>query len=325
MSGAPGRLTDRRDLPVASDLQAARDAFVSWARAERRFAANTVAAYAADLDAWLAFLAGHLGRTPCLNDIASLSPAELRAWASRRLRDGISARSRAREQSVLRSFARFLDRSGRAHCPNLLLARRPKTVPGLPRPIAAAQADRLLALAAEADPGAPPWVAARDAALFTLLYAAGLRIGEALALDWQHLPGPDEGAVLTVDGKGGKQRRVPLLPVAATRLLALAAAQPFSAAAESPIFRGVRGGRLSPRLAQLAMASLRVRLGLPDSATPHALRHSFATELLAAGADLRSLQELLGHASPSTTQVYTEVGDSALFATYAAAHPRSRG
>jgi len=302
---------------TAPDLGAAVARWCRWLAQERRAAANTVAAYERDLGAFLTFLAGHLGGPPDLAAIAALRPSDLRAWLARRAGDGLKRSSVARALSVVRGFLRYLDRHGLAHTAAALAVRGPRLPRAVPRPLAAADAAAVLEAAEEDE---VPWIAARDVALFTLLYGAGLRIGEALALPSRAAPLPAE---LVVRGKGGKDRVVPLLPAVRAAVAAYLALAP-AGTGDAPLFRGLRGGALQPAVAQRRMRALRVRLGLPDSATPHALRHSFATHLLAGGGDLRAIQELLGHASLSTTQRYTDVDVTRLAEVYARAHPRAR-
>lgn len=230
------------------------------------------------------------------------------------------ASSRARAVSALRNFYRWLDRAGVLHNPKIGALATPRLPQGVPKPLAPADAASLLRAAEESV--AEPWIGLRDRALFTLLYGAGLRISEALALDRGALP---LGEALIVLGKGRKERMVPLLPAVTLAVAAYVDACPFHGGKDSPLFLGAKGKRLDPAIAQKAMRSLRAQLQLPDTATPHALRHSFATHLLAGGGDLRAIQELLGHASLSTTQRYTEVETERLLSAYRNAHPRARG
>ncbi|MGE0596922.1 MAG: tyrosine recombinase XerC [Hyphomonadaceae bacterium] len=294
--------------------------WIAHLRDERRFAPNSVEAYARDADAFLDFLAGHLGGEVTATELASLEPRDLRAYlAFRRQGDNaLSDRSISRALAAIRSFFRFLDRRCGVVNSRIALVRGPKLKRSLPRPVSETAA---LALMREAEhrEGAP-WLAARDAALITLLYAAGLRISEALALTGGAQPLPE---TLRVKGKGGKERIVPMLPAAREAIARYASLCPFALTADAPLFRGEKGGALSPRLAQALMERLRTRLGLPQSATPHALRHAFATHLLANGADLRAIQDLLGHESLSTTQGYMSVETQKILSVYRAAHPRA--
>jgi integrase/recombinase XerC len=304
-----------RDL--AGDLAGAFQAWQAWLTLERRASPHTVAAYGRDVGGFLDFLAGHLGGRPSLADIGRLIPADIRAWLAERAGHGLEATSRARALSALRGFIRFLDRRGLASTQALGPIRAPRLPQAVPKPISAHDALDLLELAASEPEAA--WIGRRDLALFSLLYGAGLRLGEALGLQRRQVP---EGEAMVVTGKGLKQRLVPILPVVRQAIQDYVAGCPFALAPEAPLFRGARGGPLNPAVAQRQMRHLGRLLGLPESATPHALRHSFATHLLAAGGDLRTIQELLGHASLSTTQRYTEVDTAALIAIYNAAHPR---
>lgn len=292
----------------------------AWLTHERRASDHTLSAYGRDLDAFLGFLTDHLGEVPDLDALRTLRPADFRAWLARRAADGLARSSTARALSVVRGFFRFLERTNRGGGTALAAVRTPRLPHAVPRPLAERDALELVAMPADAARD-PVWVQKRDLAVFTLLYGCGLRIAEALALNLEDAP---EGETLRVLGKGGKERVVPVLPAVRAGIADYLAALPFAAAPGDPLFRAIRGGRLGAREVQRRTAKLRALLGLPDSATPHALRHSFATHLLAAGGDLRTIQELLGHASLSTTQRYTEVDAERLRAVHAAAHPRSR-
>ncbi len=293
-----------------------------WLSGERRVSGHTLDAYLADVGAFLSFLAGHLGRLPGLEDLSETRLADFRSWLSERAGAGLAASSRARALAALRNLYRWLDRSGRMHNAAIGLVRSPKVRRPVPRPLHEADAAGLLEEAEDA-PDAP-WIGKRDRALFTLLYGCGLRIDEALGLDRGALPSGAGLGSLTVTGKGRKQRVVPVLPVVNAAIADYLAVCPFGGGGDQPLFVGARGGRLNPGVAQRQMRTLRARLGLPDTATPHALRHSFATHLLADGADLRTIQDLLGHASLSTTQRYTDVDTERLMAVYDQAHPRAR-
>lgn len=295
-------------------------AFVAHIRDERRFSPRSVEAYERDIEAFLSFLATHLEAAPDARALAELEPRDLRAYLAFR-RDGdraLSDRSIARALAAIRAFFRFIDRRYGVANARLALVRGPRLKKLLPRPVSE---DGAAALIDEAAAQArAPWIAARDAALMTLLYACGLRISEALALKGADAPLPQS---LRIRGKGGKERFVPVLDAAREAVDRYVALAPFAIAGDTPLFRAIRGGALSPRLAQAMMERLRLRLGLPDSATPHALRHAFATHLLANGGDLRTIQELLGHESLSTTQGYAAVEAKKIFAAYRAAHPRA--
>ncbi|MBF0306481.1 MAG: tyrosine recombinase XerC [Alphaproteobacteria bacterium] len=300
-------------------LRDAVEGWRGWLDDERRASAHTLDGYSRDLAGFLAFLREHLGEEPGLAALGSLSPADFRAFMARRSGEGVSRSSLARCMSSLRSFFRWLDRGGKVHNPALTAVRSPRPPRSVPKPLAPDEALETLATAAELQD--EPWLAARDTALFTLLYGCGLRLGEALSLNRRDMP---RGEAMTITGKGRKQRVVPLLPVVVEAVAAYVALCPHKGATDSPLFLGARGKRLDPGVVQRQMRSLRALLGLPETATPHALRHSFATHLLAGGGDLRTIQELLGHASLSTTQRYTEVDSARLMTIYGDAHPRAR-
>ncbi len=306
---------------AASDLAEAIAQWQGWLADERRFSPHSVAAYGRDLAGFLDFLLQHLGGAPSLASLASLSTADFRGYLAQRVGDGLERSSNARALSVLRGFFRFLDRRGLLHNPALAALRTPKLPKAVPKALAPEDAAAVID-SAGAD-SARAWENRRDVAILTLLYGCGLRIGEALGLARREAP--LAAGTMTITGKGGKARMVPVLPVVAAALRDYIAACPHHLEADAPLFRGTRGGPLHPRLVQSQMAKLRLALGLPEGATPHALRHSFATHLLAGGGDLRAIQELLGHASLSTTQRYTAVDAARLMAVYKAAHPRAKG
>ncbi len=290
---------------------------------ERRMSALTVEAYRGDVARFLAFLAEHLGRPPSLAALARIEVRDVRAFMSARRAEGISSRSLMRALAAVRSFARFLERNGKGKVGALAAVRSPKIPRTLPKPLGVAAAKRLTDAELRAGEEREPWILARDAAVLALLYGSGLRISEALGLKRTEVPEPGKGDTIIVTGKGNKTRMVPVLPQVLDLVAAYVAAFPGALPPEGPLFRGARGGPLSPRIIQLAMERLRGALSLPDSATPHALRHSFATHLLARGGDLRAIQELLGHASLSTTQIYTAVDAEHLIEVYRSAHPRA--
>jgi integrase/recombinase XerC len=294
--------------------------WIAHLRDERRFAANSIDAYERDVGAFLGFLAGHLGGEPSGRDLAELEPRDLRAYLAFRRQgpDALQDRSISRALAAIRSFYRYIERRHGLANARLALVRGPRLKRSLPRPVSEAGARDLIAEAQSA--ATEPWIGARDAALITLLYAAGLRISEALALGGGDLPLPE---TLRILGKGGKERLVPLIAPARDAVARYAALCPFALTEDAPLFRAARGGALSPRMAQALMERLRVRLGMPSSATPHALRHAFATHLLANGGDLRAIQELLGHESLSTTQTYTSVEARKILQSYRSAHPRA--
>jgi integrase/recombinase XerC len=303
---------------ISAGLARAVEDWLAEAVALKGRAALTVTAYRTDVQGFLGFLAGHLGEAGGVAMLSEVRVPDMRAWMAHERGRGLTARSLARALSAVKGFAGWAaDRQG-VVVDAILAARAPKFQKGLPRPLSVPAAqdmlDRVELQAAE------PWIAARDAAVVTLLYGCGLRISEALGLRGADHPLP---AMLRITGKGGKERQVPVLPAAREAVAAYVAAAPFPVDPDGPLFRGARGGALNPRLIQKVMEQARLQLGLPASATPHALRHSFATHLLAAGGDLRAIQELLGHASLSTTQGYTAVDQAHLMAVYQRAHPRA--
>jgi integrase/recombinase XerC len=311
------------DLPnfVAPKVAAEIESFIAYLGAERRLSPKTVEAYRRDVLQFLSFLAAHHGAPASLQSLAALVPADVRAFMAARRADNIGSRSLMRALAGLRAFARFLERHGKGKVGALAAVRAPKLARTLPRPLAIGAATRVADPDLTAGDGREPWIHARDAAVLALLYGSGLRISEALGLKRGDLSG-DRDAV-TVTGKGAKQRMVPVLPQVAALVASYVALCPYDLPDEAPLFVGAKGGALSPRIIQLVMARLRGALGLPETATPHALRHSFASHLLARGGDLRSIQELLGHASLATTQIYTEVDAERLLAAYRDAHPRA--
>jgi integrase/recombinase XerC len=309
-----------RSLSGSSSVEALKG-WLAYLAQERRASPRTVRAYGDNVSRYLGFLAQHRGGPLSLQDMGAVESAELRAFLAV-LRAGetpLSPRSLSQMLSSIRTFHRWLDR--RLGVPNdaLALVRGPRVKPGAPRPVSEDQAAGLI-LEAACDTDMEPWEAARDEAVLTLLYGCGLRISEALSLKRSDAPLRDS---LRIVGKGSKERVAPVLPVVREAIGRYLALLPFNLGPEEPLFRAKRGGPLGPRPVQALMQRLRGRLGLPSSATPHALRHSFATHLLGAGADLRSIQELLGHASLSTTQRYTAVDAAGLLSIYEKAHPRA--
>lgn len=293
--------------------------FLDWLTHERRASPLTVEAYQHDIAAFLGFLTGHLGGESDLAALAGLRLADFRAWLAQEAAAEAGPATRARHLSAVRSFFRFLARRHGVSNAQLRLLETPRFRRPLPRPLSPPQAVAVAQeIGEESDSAA---MQARDVALFSLLYGSGLRIAEALALDVGAAPLPGGAAMLLVTGKGSKQRQVPVLPVVRAAIEAWLRLHP-SPVPEAPLFTGARGGRLNPGVAQRRMRDFRCHHGLPEHATPHALRHSFATHLLAGGADLRAIQELLGHASLSTTQRYTAVEDAALLDVWRRTHPR---
>jgi integrase/recombinase XerC len=296
--------------------------WLSHLGAERRLSPKTLEAYSRDLRQCLDFLCAHWGERVTLKRFAALEATDIRAFMAMRRADDIAGRSLMRALAGLRSFGRFLEREGKGKVGALSAIRAPKVAKTLPKPLPMASAKRLADADERAGEDRETWILARDAAVMALLYGSGLRISEALGLTRREVPRPGEGDVLIVTGKGNKTRMVPVLQNVLALVQEYVAMCPYPLPAEGPIFVGARGGPLSPRIIQLAMERLRGALGLPDSATPHALRHSFATHLLSRGGDLRAIQELLGHASLSTTQIYTGIDSERLLEVYASAHPR---
>jgi integrase/recombinase XerC len=310
-------------IPGAADTRREAVQWLASLAKERRLAPKTVEAYGRDLRQFLAFLTGHSGEPPSVAAILALKPLDIRAFLAARRIDKVQSRSLMRQLAALRSFARHLEREGHGTASAFAAIRTPKVDKTLPRPLSAAAAVAVTDAQTRADEARKPWIIARDAAVLSLLYGSGLRISEALGLQRRDAP-VDGTDTITVTGKGGKMRSVPVIAPVRRAVEEYLRLCPYVAKPEEPLFVGARGGPLSPRIIQLAVEELRGALGLPDSATPHALRHSFATHLLARGGDLRGIQELLGHASLSTTQLYTKVDSARLMEAFDAAHPRAR-
>jgi integrase/recombinase XerC len=307
-------------VSAKADLQTARQNWLKMLANERRLSPETVEAYERDTRQFLQFLTGHCGGPPGLGDIAELRSADLRAFLAARRNGGAGARTLGRGLAGVRSFLRFLERRGLANAAGAAALRAPKQPKSLPKPLTAGDARRVVSAGEQL--AEEPWIAARNAAVLTLLYGCGLRISEALGLKGMELSSSRDG-VLRITGKGGKTRLVPVLPVALQAVAEYRRLCPYHIDPQGLLFRGARGGPLNPAIVQREMAKLRSALNLPDTATPHALRHSFATHLLGRGGDLRTIQELLGHASLSTTQIYTGVDTARLLEVYEAAHPRA--
>ncbi|MGO9672761.1 MAG: tyrosine recombinase XerC [Methylocella sp.] len=306
-----------------AELAALATAWFEHLAGERRLAALTLEAYVRDLRQFLAFASVHFGARATVATVCGLSSADLRAFLASRRETGVGSRSLLRQLAGLRSFTRYLERSGNPQSAAFAAVRAPKAPRRLPKPLTAASARAVAGVEARAGDNREPWILARDAAVLGLLYGAGLRISEALAIQRSEAPVGERDA-LRVVGKGSKTREVPVIAPVRRGIEAYLALCPYTLPPERHLFVGARGGPLSPRIIQLAVERLRGALGLPDSATPHALRHSFATHLLGRGGDLRTIQELLGHASLSTTQIYTAVDSSRLIEAYRSAHPRGR-
>jgi integrase/recombinase XerC len=306
-------------LAVSPAARAALADWLSSLKSLRGASPATIAAYQRDVVDYLSFMAEHQGGPQGIAALGEVGTSDMRAWMARERASGLGARSLARKLSAVKTFYRWLaEREGLEVTP-VLSARAPKYQRSLPRPLPEDAARAMIGAVGSQDERA--WVAARDAAVMTLLYGCGLRISEALSLTADDLP---LGDTLRITGKGGKERIVPVIAPARTAVQAYLDILPHPMEPGTPVFRAIRGGPLSARTVQKSMEQARMALGLPASATPHAMRHSFATHLLSAGGDLRAIQDLLGHASLSTTQVYTAVDTARLMEVYDAAHPRAR-
>ena len=300
---------------------AARDALQGWLDAQKALkgaSENTINAYSRDVAGFLAFMSTHKGEAQGLAPLARISVGDMRSWMAFTRGQDVGSRSLARKLSAVKSFYRWLSEREGFEPTAVLSTRSPKFQRKLPRPLAEDAAKEMIDTVEMQS--STPWVAARDQAVVTLLYGCGLRISEALGLTGRDLP---LGEALRILGKGGKERMVPVIPAARDAVKAYLDICPFEMTPETPLFLGVRGGKLSPRMVQKVVEKTRMQLGLPASATPHAMRHSFATHLLNAGGDLRAIQELLGHASLSTTQAYTAVDTARLMEVYQRAHPKA--
>jgi integrase/recombinase XerC len=297
--------------------------WLTYLGGERRYAENTLEAYERDVRQFLTFLNSRTQTKVSLECLNTLTTSDFRAFLSARRDDGTGSRSLSRTLSALRSLFRYLERTGALQNRSVLAVSLPKLPPRLPKPLTEIKArDAVEEAALDGERSDHPWTGPRNQAVLLLLYGSGLRISEALNLNRKDAPLPPRD-VLRITGKGGRERLTPVLPVAQEAISAYLKKCPHPLEPQGPLFVGVKGGRLSPRIVQLLIARLRFNLGLPATATPHALRHSFATHLLSRGADLRVIQELLGHASLSTTQGYTAVDRERLFQAYSKAHPRA--
>lgn len=311
-------------FPASPEAGEAVNAWLVYLAAERHYAINTLDAYQRDVRQFFTHLQNQYGQPAGLGDLNRLTPQDVRGFMAARRAEGACSRSLSRQMSALRAFFQFLERGKLLKNRAVLAVALPKVPFSIPKPLTVAKAKGVMEDAADAPSrGQEKWIGARDRAVLLLLYGAGLRISEALGLARRDAPLPPRD-IVRVKGKGGKERIVPVLPVIQTAVEGYIARCPWPLPPDGPLFVGVRGGPLSPRILQLLMERMRADLGLPETATPHALRHSFATHLLGAGADLRSIQELLGHASLSTTQIYTEVDRAMLLMVYDRAHPRSK-
>lgn len=307
---------------AAADLAREAQNWLVFLKSERRVSPHTLEAYTRDLNQFLNFLKQHNDERPGCAAFSALLPADIRSFMARRRSEGVASRSLLRILAGVRSFARHLERVGKGKASALAAVRTPKIARSLPKPLLASAACDVTRASSRDGEARPPWALARDAAVFGLLYGAGLRISEALAITRDGAPIDTRDSV-TVLGKGRKTRTVPVIGPVKRAIEAYIELCPYPLPPNGPLFLGEKGGPLSPRIIQLAIERLRGALGLPDTATPHALRHSFATHLLARGGDLRSIQELLGHASLSTTQLYTAVDATRLLDAWRSAHPRA--
>jgi integrase/recombinase XerC len=312
-------LSEDGALPLNDDLRNAVEQWLAHVTAERGQSDATRAAYERDVRQFLGFLKEHNGYPPSMPDLARVDAKTVRAFLAKRRKAGVVSRSLSRSLSALRMFFRWLEREDTLKNRSVHQVALPKIPHSVPKPLPVEMAAAVVSSATHDE----QWIVLRDRAVMMLLYGCGLRISEALSLTLRTAPinGRD---VMHITGKGGRERLVPAIAIVCETIENYVADCPFNLDPDGPLFVGARGGPLSPRLIQLAMAKMRIEMGLPETATPHALRHSFATHLLSAGADLRQIQELLGHASLSTTQIYTEVDRERLLAVYDAAHPRAR-
>ncbi len=312
---------DLENLKADDAARAAVADWLDWLANQRRAADQTIEAYFRDVTVFIEFVSGHTGGAVAIDGLAALKAADFRAFLAQRRAEGLNNASLSRVLSSVKNLFRYLERTRVSfHNPAIASIRSPKRPAALPKPLSIDEARAAIDTAGAQQE--EPWIAARDVALLTLLYGCGLRISEALELNVGDSP---KGDHLIITGKGGKQRMVPVLPVVRDAIAEYRELCPYPAESEAPLFLGLRGGRLNASVVQKQVRRLRAALGLPETATPHALRHSFATHLLSAGGDLRTIQELLGHASLSTTQRYTEVDAERLMNVYRDAHPRARG
>ena len=307
------------DQYIAKELSQVLENWKVWMRIERNCSLHTVHNYLQDLKAFFQFLTRHFGSRSDLATLSDLHVRDFRSFLAYRVQQGASARSNARALSTIRNLYLFLERRYEIKNSSLASIVSARVKPALPRPLTEVKAMAVAEL--KGNSNEVPWVQARDMALFTLLYGCGLRISEALSLSISQIP---DGDHMIITGKRNKQRMVPILPIVRERITDYVKLRPFAQKPEAPLFIGVRGDQLHPTVAQKQMRGMRYKLGLPDTATPHSLRHSFATHLLMAGGDLRTIQELLGHSSLASTQRYTEIDTTSLQKVYAKAHPRAK-
>ncbi len=301
-----------------ADLSNLMEKWFNFLRYEKRLSKHTVRAYTTDINNFISFMSEHFGKAPSINDIASIKIIDFRSWLARKAVNGTANSSRARSLSGVKNFLNWMDKNGYAHNAAIGTLRTPKIQKKLPRPLYFKQIEDLISETINLTE--KNWVGARDAAIFTLLYGCGLRINEALSLNIKDLPKND---VIRIKGKGGKEREVPVIKIVKTAINKYRKICPYPETSNRPLFLGEKGKRLNQGIAQKSMRSLRKQLNLPETATPHALRHSFASHLLQEGMNLREIQELLGHASLSTTQRYTDINVEQMMKIYKNAHPRA--
>ncbi|KEG21346.1 tyrosine recombinase XerC [Bartonella bacilliformis] len=307
-------------VPADDAVLAARQSWLESLVHIHRMATRTVAAYERDTRQFLSFLCQHLGQKPTYHDLANLQVADLRSYMAHRRKQMVSSRSLSRNMASIRSFFNYLSRENLVDVPAAKLVRTPKYAKSLPKTLTIKAALNIVKQGNQQED--EPWITARNAAVLTLLYGCGMRISEALALTPKQFSDPNVTS-LSIVGKGGKTRLVPVIKAVYESVETYLKCCPYPLGDNQPMFRGTKGGPLQPAIIQRAVQNLRTRLGLPKTATPHALRHSFATHLLSRGGNLRIIQELLGHASLSTTQVYTAIDTDRLLDIYQKAHPRA--
>ena len=314
-------MTDATPIPplTAPDLAAKYAEWVTYLSLEKHFSKHTLRAYTSDMEYFFGFLMRHLGKPPSMDDLGDATIRDFRSWLSKKTMEGSGASTRARALASVRNFLKWLDRNGHLHNPAIASIRTPKMPKKIPRALPPKQAREVVENAEVVSK--ENWIGMRDRALFMLLYGCGLRIDEALQLNYGTRP---INAEVRVMGKGSKERMVPVIPIVEKMLNEYLAVVPFPMEKESPLFRGAKGGRLAQGVAQRDLRNLRKSIGLPESVTPHALRHSFATHILVAGVNLRVIQELLGHACVTSTQRYTDYDNAQLMEIYMKAHPRAK-
>ncbi len=321
MAGSTIKGTPLEDIPAAPDVLRALSGWLDWLSHEKRYSPHTLNNYTRDCAKFLMFLSEHKGRAPDLAMLDGLRALDFRSWLARLGEAGKSRTTMARQFSSLRTLYKFLEREGLVSNAAVHAVRTPKLPKSVPKALTMEDALEMVETVSQLSD--EPWAGKRDEALLKLLYGCGLRIGEALNLNVADIP-DSETMTMTITGKGNKQRVVPVLPAVKAAIEAYVKASPYPMTKDSPLFLGVRGGRLNPGTAEAQVRKIRALMGLPDSVTPHALRHSFATHLLSGGGDLRTIQELMGHETLSTTQRYTDVDAQRLHAVYSTAHPRAK-